>query len=68
MQAAKVRVQAVGIRLDFLFPQRVFKVRSRRIVRGAGHAFGTTPEQSRRTYAEELSFLAQVLDLKARSQ
>ena len=35
-----------------------------KIVRGAGHGFGTTPEQSRRTYAEELSFLAQVLDLK----
>ncbi len=35
-----------------------------KIVRGAGHGFGTTPEQSRRTYAEELSFLAQALGLK----
>ncbi len=35
-----------------------------KIVRGAGHAFGTTSEQRRRTYAEELTFLAQVLDLK----
>ncbi len=35
-----------------------------KIVRGAGHGFGTTPEQSRRTYAEELIFLAQVLGLK----
>ncbi len=38
-----------------------------KIVRGAGHGFGTTPEQSRRTYAEELSFLAQVLKLRGRS-
>jgi prolyl oligopeptidase len=34
-----------------------------KIVRGAGHTFGTTPEQTRRTYAEELTFLAQVLNL-----
>ncbi len=35
-----------------------------KIVRGAGHAFGATPEQSRHTYAEELSFLAQVLGME----
>ena len=34
-----------------------------KIVRGAGHAFGTTSEQRRRTQAEELAFLAQVLEL-----
>ena len=32
-----------------------------KVVRGAGHGFGTTPAQSRRTYAEELSFLSRVL-------
>ncbi len=35
-----------------------------KIVRGAGHRFGATPEQTRRTYAEELSFLAQVMGLR----
>lgn len=35
-----------------------------KIVRGAGHAFGTTPESWRRTYAEELGFLTQVLDVE----
>ncbi len=32
-----------------------------KIVRGTGHSFGSTSEQSRRTYAEELTFLRQVL-------
>ncbi len=34
-----------------------------RIVRGAGHAFGTNPVDSRRTFAQEIAFLSQVLDL-----
>ncbi len=34
-----------------------------KIVRGAGHGFGTTPAHYRRTYAEELAFLTQVLDM-----
>ena len=36
-----------------------------KVVRGAGHAFGATPEQTRQTFAEELTFLARVLDLGA---
>ncbi len=35
-----------------------------KVVRGAGHAFGATPAQSRRTYAQELGFLAQVLGME----
>lgn len=35
-----------------------------KIARGAGHAFGATPEQSRRTQAQELTFLAQVLGME----
>ncbi|GAB5518142.1 MAG: prolyl oligopeptidase family serine peptidase [Rhodothermales bacterium] len=32
-------------------------------VRGAGHSYGFTPEQSRQTQAEELAFLAKVLGM-----
>ena len=37
-----------------------------KIVRGAGHSFGTSSEQSKETYTDELLFLVKVLGLKTK--